>query len=139
MSAVVCSQYGATTGAAESLIAQLYSQSKLTTPRCENRKECCVPVNNKYPVIVTVARSLKRFFLQISAKVLPYKHQIFCKYRNLFLWSILRNCEEFSVSWQQYRYRLPYNHQLFLANHLFLYSVSVLRYFQPVGNSSYNC
>jgi hypothetical protein len=38
MSAVVGSQYGATTGAAENLIAQLHSQGKLTTPRCENRK-----------------------------------------------------------------------------------------------------
>jgi hypothetical protein len=38
MSAVVGSQYGATTGAAESLIAQLHSQGKLTTPSRENRK-----------------------------------------------------------------------------------------------------
>jgi hypothetical protein len=38
MSAVVGSQYGATTGAVESLIAQLYSQGKLTTPRQKNRK-----------------------------------------------------------------------------------------------------
>jgi hypothetical protein len=30
--------YGATTIAAESLIAQLHSQGKLTTPRRENRK-----------------------------------------------------------------------------------------------------
>jgi hypothetical protein len=38
MSPVVGSQYGATAGAAESLIAQLNSQSKLITPRRENRK-----------------------------------------------------------------------------------------------------
>jgi hypothetical protein len=38
MSAALCSQYGATTVAAESLIAQLHSQGKLTTPRRENRK-----------------------------------------------------------------------------------------------------
>jgi hypothetical protein len=38
MSAVEGSQYGATTGAAKSLIAQLHSQGKLTTPRRENRK-----------------------------------------------------------------------------------------------------
>jgi hypothetical protein len=38
MSAVVGSQYWATTGAAECLIAQLHSQGKLTTPRLENRK-----------------------------------------------------------------------------------------------------
>jgi hypothetical protein len=38
MRAVVDSQYGATTVAAESLIAQLHSQSKLTTPSRENRK-----------------------------------------------------------------------------------------------------
>jgi hypothetical protein len=35
---VVGSQYGAITGAAESLIAQPHSQSKLTTPRGKNRK-----------------------------------------------------------------------------------------------------
>jgi hypothetical protein len=33
-----CSQYRDTTVAAESLIAQLYSQGKLTTPSRENRK-----------------------------------------------------------------------------------------------------
>jgi hypothetical protein len=33
----VNSQYGAATVAAENLIAQLYSQSKLTTPRRENQ------------------------------------------------------------------------------------------------------
>jgi hypothetical protein len=38
ISAVVGSQYGATIGAAESLIAQLHSQGKLTTPRLENQK-----------------------------------------------------------------------------------------------------
>jgi hypothetical protein len=38
MSAVVGSQYGATTGAAESLIAQLHSQGKLTTQRRDNRQ-----------------------------------------------------------------------------------------------------
>jgi hypothetical protein len=38
MSAVLSSQYGATTVAAESLRAQLHSQGKLTTPRRENRK-----------------------------------------------------------------------------------------------------
>jgi hypothetical protein len=38
MSAVVGSQYGAKTVAAESLIAKLDSQGKLTTPRRENRK-----------------------------------------------------------------------------------------------------
>jgi hypothetical protein len=38
MSAVLSSQYGATTGAAESLRAQLHSQGTLTTPRRENRK-----------------------------------------------------------------------------------------------------
>jgi hypothetical protein len=38
MSAVVGSQYGAITVAAVSLIAQLDSQGKLTTPRRENRK-----------------------------------------------------------------------------------------------------
>jgi hypothetical protein len=38
MSPVVGSQYGAMTEAVESLIAQLYSQGKLTTPRCENPK-----------------------------------------------------------------------------------------------------
>jgi hypothetical protein len=38
MSALVGSQYTATTGAAESLIAQLHSQGKLTKPRPENRK-----------------------------------------------------------------------------------------------------
>jgi hypothetical protein len=38
MSFIVGSQYGAMTEAAESLIAQLYSQGKLTTPRHENRK-----------------------------------------------------------------------------------------------------
>jgi hypothetical protein len=38
MTAVVDSQYGATTVAAESLIAQLHTQGKLTTPRRENRK-----------------------------------------------------------------------------------------------------
>jgi hypothetical protein len=38
MSAVVGSQYGATTGAAESLIAQLHSQGKLTKPRRENKQ-----------------------------------------------------------------------------------------------------
>jgi hypothetical protein len=36
MSAVVGSQYAATTGAPESLIAQLHSQGKLTTQRREN-------------------------------------------------------------------------------------------------------
>jgi hypothetical protein len=36
MSPVVGPQYGAMTEAAESLIAQLYSQGKLTTPRCKN-------------------------------------------------------------------------------------------------------
>jgi hypothetical protein len=39
MSSVVGSQYEAMTEAAESLIAQLYSQSKLTTPRRENEKK----------------------------------------------------------------------------------------------------
>jgi hypothetical protein len=34
----VGSQYEATTVAAESLAAQLDSQSRLTTPRCENQK-----------------------------------------------------------------------------------------------------
>jgi hypothetical protein len=38
MSAIVGSQYGTTTVAAESLIAQLHSQGKLTTPRRENLK-----------------------------------------------------------------------------------------------------
>jgi hypothetical protein len=38
MSAVVGSQYGTTTGAAESVIAQLHSQGNLTTPRRENQK-----------------------------------------------------------------------------------------------------
>jgi hypothetical protein len=38
MSAVMGSQYGATTEAAESLIAQLHSQCKFITPRRENRK-----------------------------------------------------------------------------------------------------
>jgi hypothetical protein len=38
MSAVVSSSYGATTEDAESLIAQLHSQCKLTTQRRENRK-----------------------------------------------------------------------------------------------------
>jgi hypothetical protein len=38
MSAVVGSQYGATIGAAESLLAQLHSQGKLTMPRRKNRK-----------------------------------------------------------------------------------------------------
>jgi hypothetical protein len=38
MSAVVGSQYGATTVTALSLIAQLHSQGKLTTLRRENRK-----------------------------------------------------------------------------------------------------
>jgi hypothetical protein len=38
MSAVVGSQFGASTVAAESLIAQLDSQGKLTTLRRENRK-----------------------------------------------------------------------------------------------------
>jgi hypothetical protein len=38
ISAVVGSQYWAMTKAAESLIAQLYSQGKLTTPHRENRK-----------------------------------------------------------------------------------------------------
>jgi hypothetical protein len=37
MSTVVASQYGATTGAAKSLIAQLHPQGKLTTPRRANR------------------------------------------------------------------------------------------------------
>jgi hypothetical protein len=34
----VGSQYGATTGAAKSLIAQLESQGKITTPRSKNKK-----------------------------------------------------------------------------------------------------
>jgi hypothetical protein len=38
MSAVVGSQYRATTEAAESLIAQLNSQGKLTTPKRKNKK-----------------------------------------------------------------------------------------------------
>jgi hypothetical protein len=38
MRTVVGSQYGTTTGATESLIAQLHSHGKLTTPRRENRK-----------------------------------------------------------------------------------------------------
>jgi hypothetical protein len=38
MSAVVGSQFGATAGAAESLLAQLHSQRKLNTPRRENQK-----------------------------------------------------------------------------------------------------
>jgi hypothetical protein len=38
MSASLGSQYGATTVAAESLIAQLNSQGNLTTPRRENLK-----------------------------------------------------------------------------------------------------
>jgi hypothetical protein len=38
MDAALGSQYGAMTVAAEILIAQLHSQSKLTTPRHENRK-----------------------------------------------------------------------------------------------------
>jgi hypothetical protein len=40
MSAVVGAKYRATTGAAESLIAKLHSQGKLTKAkqRCENRK-----------------------------------------------------------------------------------------------------
>jgi hypothetical protein len=38
MSAVLSSQYGATTVAAESLRAQLHSQGKLSTPRRKNRK-----------------------------------------------------------------------------------------------------
>jgi hypothetical protein len=38
MSAVVGSKYWPTTGAAESRIAQLHSQFKLTTPRRENWK-----------------------------------------------------------------------------------------------------
>jgi hypothetical protein len=38
MSAVLSSQYGATTVAAESLRAQHHSQGKLTMPRHENRK-----------------------------------------------------------------------------------------------------
>jgi hypothetical protein len=38
MSAVMGSQDGATTEAAESLIAQLDSHGKLTTPRRKNRK-----------------------------------------------------------------------------------------------------
>jgi hypothetical protein len=38
MSPVVGSQYGATKGTVESLVAQLHSQSKLTTPRLENQK-----------------------------------------------------------------------------------------------------
>jgi hypothetical protein len=38
MSAALGSQYGATTVASESLIAQLPSQCKLTAPRRENRK-----------------------------------------------------------------------------------------------------
>jgi hypothetical protein len=38
MRAVVVSQYGAMKEAAESLIAQLYSQGKLTTPIFENGK-----------------------------------------------------------------------------------------------------
>jgi hypothetical protein len=39
MTSVLGSQYGATTEAAESLIAHLDSQDKLTTPRRENRKK----------------------------------------------------------------------------------------------------
>jgi hypothetical protein len=38
MNAIVGSLYGSTTEAAESLIAQLHSQGKLTKPRRENRK-----------------------------------------------------------------------------------------------------
>jgi hypothetical protein len=38
MIAVVGSQYGATTGAAGSLIDQLQSKGKFTTPRRENQK-----------------------------------------------------------------------------------------------------
>jgi hypothetical protein len=38
MRAVVDSQYGATTVAAESLIAQLHSQGKLTKPSRENQE-----------------------------------------------------------------------------------------------------
>jgi hypothetical protein len=38
MSPIEESQYGATTEAAESLIAQLYSQNKLATLRRKNRK-----------------------------------------------------------------------------------------------------
>jgi hypothetical protein len=38
MNAFLGSQYGATTVAVESLMAQLHSQVKLTTPRRENRK-----------------------------------------------------------------------------------------------------
>jgi hypothetical protein len=38
MSAVLGSQYGATARSTESLIAQLHSQRKFTTPRRENRK-----------------------------------------------------------------------------------------------------
>jgi hypothetical protein len=39
------SQYGTTTEAAESLIAQLYSQGKLTTPSCENKKKFYTKTN----------------------------------------------------------------------------------------------
>jgi hypothetical protein len=38
MCAALSSHYGATAGAAESVTAQLHSQSKLTTPRHENRE-----------------------------------------------------------------------------------------------------
>jgi hypothetical protein len=38
MGAALSSHYGATAGAAESVRAQLHSQSKLTTPRLENGK-----------------------------------------------------------------------------------------------------
>jgi hypothetical protein len=47
MRAIVGSQYGATTEAAESLIAQLFSQAIITTPRCENQKNSTRKLNFK--------------------------------------------------------------------------------------------
>jgi hypothetical protein len=47
MSSAVGSQYGAITAAAESLIAQLYSQGKLTTLRCKNKTKSTRKLNFK--------------------------------------------------------------------------------------------
>jgi hypothetical protein len=61
MNAVVGSQYGATTGTVESLIAQLHSQGKLSTPWCENLK-----IRLKSEILKANERLHKVYELQIN-------------------------------------------------------------------------
>jgi hypothetical protein len=66
-------QYGATTLAAESVIAQLDSQGKLTTPRRENRK-----IRHENEISKANEQALYVWELQIY-RLIPKKH--ICKSR----------------------------------------------------------